>query len=206
MYIRFGKRFVDFLVSSLVLVVLTPLLLVVSIILLFKLGTPILFRQERPGLNGIPFTFYKFRTMTNERDSCGNLLPDLKRLTPFGRFLRKTSLDELPSLWNVLNGDMSIVGPRPLLVDYLDLYSPEQARRHEVKPGITGLAQVNGRNLISWEEKFEYDVYYVDNYSFLLDLKILLLTITKVFKRSGISHHGYATMPEFLGRKATKKK
>ena len=164
-----------------------------------RIGRPIFFKQKRPGLKGEPFTFYKFRTMTNCEDGNGNLLPDKDRLTSFGKLLRKTSLDELPSLWNVLKGDMSLVGPRPLLMEYLPLYSIEQMRRHEVKPGITGWAQINGRNSISWEEKFKLDVWYVENQSIWLDFKIILLTIWKVLKREGISHGSEATMPKFKG-------
>jgi lipopolysaccharide/colanic/teichoic acid biosynthesis glycosyltransferase len=163
------------------------------------MGLPILFRQQRPGLHGKPFTLLKFRTMTDARDAQGNLLPDAERLTPFGSFLRRTSLDELPAFFNVLRGDMSLMGPRPLLMAYLDRYTPEQARRHEVRPGITGWAQVNGRNAITWEQKFVLDVWYVDNWSLWLDLKILFLTGWKVLRREGISQEGHATMPEFLG-------
>ncbi len=162
-----------------------------------KIGAPVLFRQARPGLRGRPFTIYKFRTMTDKRGERGELLPDGERLTRLGRFLRKTSLDELPELFNVLKGDMSIVGPRPLLMQYLDLYTPEQARRHEVKPGITGWAQVNGRNAISWEDKFKLDVWYVDHQSFWLDLTIIFMTVWKILKREGISQPGQATMEEF---------
>jgi lipopolysaccharide/colanic/teichoic acid biosynthesis glycosyltransferase len=164
-----------------------------------ELGKPVLFRQVRPGLNGKPFVMYKFRTMTEERDAEGRLLPDEKRLTPFGCFLREYSLDELPEFFNVLRGEMSLVGPRPLRMEYLDRYTPEQARRHEVKPGITGWAQVNGRNALPWEEKFKLDVWYVDNWTIWLDLKILWLTLVKVLRREGISAHGHATMPEFKG-------
>ena len=164
-----------------------------------KLGTPVLFRQQRPGLGGRPFWLLKFRTMTEARDAAGNLLPDAQRLTGFGRFLRATSLDELPELLNVLKGDMSLVGPRPLLMQYLDRYTPEQARRHEVRPGITGWAQVNGRNAITWEEKFKLDVWYVDNWSLWLDIKIIFMTVWKIFKREGISQPGQATMEEFRG-------
>ena len=165
-----------------------------------KLGSPVLFRQRRPGLHGKPFTIYKFRTMTDARDAQGKLLPDAERLTPFGRFLRSASLDELPELFNVLKGDMSLVGPRPLLMQYLDRYTPEQMRRHEVKPGITGWAQVNGRNAITWEQKFALDVWYVDNKSLGLDGKIILLTLWKILKREGISQPGQATMEEFMGQ------
>ena len=189
----------DFTLSIFGLLLLSPFLLLISILVLFALGSPILFKQNRPGLNKKLFNFYKFRTMTKEKDENGNLLPDKDRLTSFGNFLRKTSLDELPSLWNVLKGDMSLVGPRPLLMEYLPLYSAEQMRRHEVKPGLTGWAQINGRNAISWEEKFKLDVWYVDNQSFLLDMKIILLTILKVLKREGISHGSDATMPKFKG-------
>jgi len=163
------------------------------------MGRPVLFKQMRPGLNAKPFYMYKFRTMTNEKDEQGNPLSDEQRLTRLGRFLRSTSLDELPELFNVLKGDMSLVGPRPLLMQYLARYTPEQARRHEVKPGITGWAQVNGRNAITWEEKFALDVWYVDNWSLWLDIKILAMTVVKVFKREGISAKGEATMPEFMG-------
>jgi sugar transferase EpsL len=166
-----------------------------------KHGAPVLFRQTRPGMGGKPFLMYKFRTMTDQRDTAGNLLPDEKRLTRFGKFLRSTSLDELPELINVLKGEMSLVGPRPLLMEYLGRYSPEQARRHEVRPGITGWAQVNGRNAISWEEKFKLDVWYVDNRSLWLDIKILWMTFVKVFKREGISQEGQATAEKFMGGK-----
>lgn len=170
-----------------------------AIIVKIKMGSPSFFTQTRPGLNGKPFNIYKFRTMTNAIDEEGFLLPEAERLTRFGKWLRATSLDELPELWNVLKGEMSLVGPRPLLMQYLDRYTPEQARRHEVKPGLTGWAQVNGRNAITWEEKFALDVWYVDNCSILLDLKIILMTIIKVIKRQGISADGEATMPEFMG-------
>lgn len=163
------------------------------------MGRPVLFSQVRPGLNGKPFTMVKFRTMTDARDEHGQSLPDSERLTAFGRFLRASSLDELPELWNVFKGDMSLVGPRPLLMEYLELYSPEQARRHEARPGVTGWAQVNGRNALSWEEKFNLDVWYVDNHSFWLDLKILFMTVFKVLKRSDISQQGEATMSRFTG-------
>ncbi|MGJ7575235.1 sugar transferase [Variovorax sp. RB2P76] len=164
-----------------------------------KLGSPVFFRQTRPGLNGRPFNMVKFRTMTDARGADGSLLPDADRLTAFGRFLRASSLDELPELWNVLTGDMSLVGPRPLLMDYLPLYSPEQSRRHEVRPGITGWAQINGRNALSWEEKFKLDVWYVDNWSIWLDIRILWLTVRKVLERDGISAAGEATMTRFTG-------
>ena len=167
--------------------------------MLFTMGRPIFFTQIRPGLQGRPFKIYKFRTMRNAVDKKGRLLPDAERLTNFGKFLRTTSLDELPELWNVLKGDMSLVGPRPLLMEYLDRYSPEQARRMEVKPGITGWAQINGRNAITWKEKFQHDVWYVDNHNLWLDVKILWLTFIKVLKREGISAEGEATMPFFMG-------
>ena len=178
---------------------LSPVLLVLALLVGRKLGSPVLFRQQRPGLNGKIFTMYKFRSMTDKRDGEGKLLPDEDRLPSFGKFLRSTSLDELPELINVLKGDMSLVGPRPLLVQYLPRYSDFQARRHEVRPGITGWAQVNGRNAISWEEKFSLDVWYVDNASFNLDLKILWMTVLKIMKREGISQEGQATMSQFLG-------
>ena len=193
------KRCFDLLVTVLTLLLLALPLLVMCWLIHRKLGSPVLFHQVRPGLKGNPFKMIKFRTMTNECDSDGNLLPDSQRLTSFGRFLRTTSLDELPELWNVIKGDMSLVGPRPLLMEYLPLYNEEQARRHEVRPGITGWAQVNGRNAIGWEEKFKLDVWYVDNRSFWLDLKILWLTILKVTKRDGISAEGEATMTPFKG-------
>ena len=174
-------------------------MIILAFMIRCKLGTPVLFRQQRPGLGGRPFWLLKFRTMTEARDARGNLLPDAARLTAFGRFLRATSLDELPELLNVLKGDMSLVGPRPLLMQYLDRYTPEQARRHEVRPGITGWAQVNGRNAITWEEKFKLDVWYVDNRTLWLDIKIIFMTIWKIFKREGISQPGQATMEEFMG-------
>lgn len=193
------KRAFDILASLIGLLILLPLLFVLALIVKQKHGSPILFKQNRPGKDGKPFTFYKFRTMTNETDEDGNLLPDKDRITKFGVYLRKTSLDELPSLLNVLKGDMSLVGPRPLLMQYLPLYNDFQKRRHEIKPGITGWAQVNGRNALSWPKKFELDVWYVDNQSFWLDLKILFLTVYKVFKREGISAEGEATMTPFTG-------
>lgn len=193
------KHFTDFTAAFLALLVLSPLLLILMILVRLKLGSPIFFTQVRPGLHGKPFKMIKFRTMTDARDADGNLLPDNIRLTAFGRFLRSTSLDELPELWNVLKGDMSLVGPRPLLMEYLTRYTLEQIRRHEARPGITGWAQINGRNAISWEAKFKLDVWYVDNQSFWLDLKILVLTIKKVFVREGISAEGEATMPKFTG-------
>jgi sugar transferase EpsL len=197
-----GKRLLDLLIAAPALLVLSPVLAPLALLVRIKLGAPVLFRQQRPGLHGRPFTMLKFRTMTEARDADGNLLPDARRLTPLGRFLRVTSLDELPELFNVLKGEMSLVGPRPLLMQYLERYAPEQARRHEVRPGITGWAQVNGRNAITWEEKFELDVWYVDHQSPRLDLKILLLTLWKWVTREGISHPGQATMGEFMGEKA----
>lgn len=194
-----AKRAFDFVVAGVCLLLILPVLVVLGPMLLIHLGLPIFFRQTRPGLHGKPFQMLKFRTMTNERDEHGNLLPDAERLTRLGRFLRATSLDELPELWNVLKGDMSLVGPRPLLMEYLPLYSERQARRHDVRPGITGWAQINGRNALSWEEKFELDVWYVENQSFWLDVKILFLTLWKVIRREGISHGTEATMPRFTG-------
>ena len=193
------KRVFDFSASVAVMVLLLPVLGLSALLVRLILGSPVLFRQKRPGLQGKPFTIYKFRTMTDERDRDGNVLPDGKRLTCLGHFLRKTSIDELPELLNVIKGDMSLVGPRPLLMRYLDRYTPAQARRHEVKPGITGWAQVNGRNAISWEEKFNLDIWYVDNWSFWLDLKIIGMTIISVLRREGICQEGQATMEEFLG-------
>ncbi|MFC3862725.1 sugar transferase [Deinococcus antarcticus] len=193
------KRWLDLLVASVGLAILSLPMLGLAVLVRQKLGSPVLFAQVRPGLNGKPFTMYKFRTMTEERGPDGELLPDSVRLTSFGKFLRSTSLDELPELWNVLKGDMSLVGPRPLLMEYLPLYTERQARRHEVRPGITGWAQVNGRNALSWDEKFEHDVWYVENRSLFLDLKILLMTLQKVVKRDGISAQGEATMPRFRG-------
>ena len=195
------KRLFDVFCSLLGLVMLLPIVLVVTLLILWKFGAPVFFRQTRPGLNGKPFEMVKFRTMLDESDSTGNPLPDSERMTPFGQFLRSASLDELPGLWNVLKGDMSLVGPRPLLMEYLPLYSKEQYWRHQVRPGVTGWAQVNGRNAISWEEKFKLDVWYVDNRSFWLDLKILSLTVKKVLVRDGISGEGEATMSKFTGSK-----
>lgn len=194
------KRIVDALVSGTGLIVLSPILMITASMVARYLGRPILFKQQRPGLHGKPFTMYKFRTMRDAVDSHGQPLPDSERLTPLGRFLRASSLDELPELFNVLCGDMSLVGPRPLLMEYLNHYTPQQARRHEVRPGITGWAQVNGRNAISWEQKFELDVWYVDNRSLALDMIILRMTILKVFKREGISAVGEATMPRFTDK------
>jgi lipopolysaccharide/colanic/teichoic acid biosynthesis glycosyltransferase len=195
------KRLFDFAISLFALVILLPIILITAILVRIKLGAPILFTQDRPGLNGKIFKMMKFRTMLDTSDIHGNQLPDELRMTPFGGFLRSASLDELPGLFNVIKGDMSLVGPRPLLVEYLPRYNEKQARRHNVRPGITGWAQVNGRNAISWEDKFKLDVWYVDNQSFLLDIKILLLTVKKVFRREDISTDGEVTMSKFTGRK-----
>lgn len=201
MYAHFLKRLIDFTIVLVVLLVIWPILLVITIWLHFaNKGAGAFFTQERPGKNGKIFKVIKYKTMTDERDAQGNLLPDVDRLTKVGRFVRSTSIDELPQLINVLKGDMALIGPRPLLPQYLPLYSKEQARRHEVRPGITGWAQVNGRNAISWTKKFELDVWYVDHCSFLLDLKIIFLTIKKVFIREGISQEGQATMEAFNGK------
>jgi lipopolysaccharide/colanic/teichoic acid biosynthesis glycosyltransferase len=194
------KRLFDLTLATLTLLALALPLLVLCCLIRLKLGSPILFCQVRPGLNGVPFTLFKFRTMNETLDEYGNLLSDEDRLTPFGQILRRTSLDELPELWNVLKGDMSLVGPRPLLMEYLPLYTQEQYRRHEMRPGITGWAQVNGRNLLSWDERFKLDVWYVDHHSILLDLKILMITIKKVIKREGVAAKGEVTMPKFKGQ------
>lgn len=191
------KRVFDVVVSATALVVLAPVMGLIALAVWRTMGRPVLFRQARPGLHGKPFVMYKFRTMRDLRDAEGNLLPDEARLTPFGRWLRTTSLDELPELVNVLRGEMSLVGPRPLLMEYLDRYTPEQARRHEVKPGITGWAQIHGRNNLSWDERFKLDVWYVDNWSLWLDVKILWRTLWMVLRREGISAQGHATMPRF---------
>ncbi len=193
------KRAFDIVAAGCALLVLAPVIVFVAWQISRKMGSPVLFRQVRPGLNGKPFEMIKFRTMKDAMDASGNPLPDVERLTPFGQFLRSSSLDELPELWNVLKGDMSLVGPRPLLMEYLPLYSPEQARRHEVRPGVTGWAQVNGRNTLSWEDKFKLDVWYVDNRSLWLDVKVLFLTVKKVLVRDGISAEGEATMSKFTG-------
>jgi len=193
------KRIFDLFLSLSVLIIALPIMLLVSILIVCFLGGPVLFSQQRPGLDGKPFNMLKFRSMSNAKDSQGNLLPDEQRLTSFGRFLRSTSLDELPGLWSIVKGDMSLVGPRPLLMEYLPLYSPEQSRRHTVKPGLTGWAQVNGRNNLSWQKKFELDVWYVDNRSFVLDIKIILMTVKKVLFRSDINAEGEATMSKFTG-------
>lgn len=193
------KRLLDISVAAFALIILSPLLAVVAVLVRVKLGSPIFFRQVRPGLEGRPFTLVKFRTMLDARDEHGEPRPDAERMTDFGRLLRSTSIDELPELWNVLKGEMSLVGPRPLLMHYLPLYSPEQARRHDVPPGITGWAQVNGRNAISWDEKFALDTWYADHWSLWLDLKILARTAASVVRSHGISAEGSATMPEFTG-------
>lgn len=195
------KSLFDKTLALFLIILFSPIYIVVSLLIFFKMGSPILFRQKRPGYKEKIFGIYKFRTMTNEKDEFGNLLPDDKRLVGIGKFIRSTSLDELPQLFNVLKGDMSFVGPRPLLVEYLPLYNQKQKRRHDVKPGITGWAQVNGRNAISWEQKFDYDVWYVDNQSFWLDIKILWLTFLKVVKRSDISSSTSSTMEKFTGSK-----
>lgn len=193
------KRIMDFLISFILLVILSPIMVILGILIKFNLGTPILFKQIRPGFNGKPFTLYKFRSMNNQTDEHGIPLPDHRRLTRFGKTLRKLSLDELPQLVNVVKGDLSLVGPRPLLMEYLPLYNEDQAKRHDVRPGITGWAQVNGRNAISWEEKFELDVWYVNHQSFLLDFKILLLTTVKVLKSEGVNSGTNETMLPFRG-------
>jgi sugar transferase EpsL len=194
-----AKRLFDLVGASVGLLATSPVLALLAAAVRIGLGSPVLFRQTRPGLHGRPFTLYKFRSMTDARDAAGHLRPDAERLTRFSRFLRSASLDELPELWNVLRGDMSLVGPRPLLMEYLELYNQFQARRHEVRPGITGWAQVNGRNRISWDERFALDVWYVEHRSFLLDLKILLLTVLKVIRRDGVAQEGRATMDNFTG-------
>ena len=194
-----SKRLFDLLLTSLGLVIISPLLLALALSVRLVHGSPVLFRQKRPGYRGQPFMNYKFRTMTEKRDTQGKLLPDAERLTRLGRFLRSTSLDELPELFNVLRGEMSLVGPRPLLMQYLDRYTPEQARRHNVLPGITGWAQINGRNALTWEEKFRLDVWYVDHWSLGLDIKILLQTFWKVVRREGISQSGHISAEEFMG-------
>ena len=198
-YTAYGKRLLDLALTLPAIIAISPVLTAIAVLVRIKLGGPVLFRQTRPGLNGKPFALLKFRTMTEKRDAEGDLLPDEQRLPRFGRILRSASLDELPELWNVLLGHMSLVGPRPLLMRYLELYTPKQARRHETKPGITGWAQVNGRNAITWEEKFDMDVWYVDNQSLLLDAKILALTLIKALRREGISQAGHATAEEFKG-------
>lgn len=200
-YERFYKRPFDFFVSLIALIILSPLMIVIAILVRIKLGHPVIFKQKRPGLNERIFTLYKFRTMTDKKDESGELLPDSERLTKFGRFLRSTSIDELPGLINIMKGNMSIVGPRPLLVEYLDLYTDEQRKRHEVRPGLSGYAQVNGRNAITWEEKFKFDIVYVNNISFRHDVGIILKTVLKVFKREGVSSSTHVTMEPFTGKK-----
>ena len=199
LYRRYGKRLLDLALTVPALILLSPLLAAVALAVRLRLGTPVLFRQQRPGLHGEPFTILKFRTMTDDRAADGAPLPDAERLTPLGRLLRATSLDELPELLNVLKGEMSLVGPRPLLMEYLPRYTPEQARRHQVRPGITGWAQVNGRNALTWEQKFALDVWYVDHCSLWLDLRILGITLLKIVKREGIAAEGHVTMPKFTG-------
>lgn len=201
MYAKYIKRILDLILSLMALIVLMPLMLIIGILVAINLGTPIIFKQKRPGKDEKIFTLYKFRTMTDEKDEKGKLLPDSQRLTKFGKFLRSTSLDELPELINILKGDMSIVGPRPLLVEYLKLYNEEQKHRHDVRPGLTGLAQTSGRNAITWEEKFEKDIEYVHNISFIGDVKIIIKTAIKVFKREGISGTNSDTMQKFEGNK-----
>ena len=200
------KRLFDLAIAAPSVIVISPVFILIGFFVRMKIGSPILFRQERPGLRGRPFVIYKFRTMADERDGNGNLLPDGERLTRFGQIFRKASMDELPELFNVIKGEMSIVGPRPLLMQYLDRYTSEQMRRHEVKPGITGWAQVNGRNAISWEDKFKLDVWYVDNWSVWLDVKIIFLTIWKILRRENINQPGQATAEEFLGYDFGRKK
>lgn len=199
------KRIFDLIALAILSPVALPLFGIVVLATAFRMGRPILFKQVRPGYRGRPFTIYKFRTMTDALNADGSSAPDAERLTPFGRFLRKASLDELPELWNVVKGDMSLVGPRPLLMEYLDRYTPEQARRHEVLPGITGWAQIHGRNSLSWEERFAHDIWYVENHSIRLDLRIVFTTIWKVLKREGISAEGHATMPKFTGSETFKR-
>ena len=199
LYRRYGKRLIDLILVIPALILLTPLFSLIALLVKLKIGQKVIFSQQRVGLDGKQFILYKFRTMTNRRDSQGNLLPDADRLTPFGRLLRSTSLDELAELLNVLKGEMSLVGPRPLLVCYLERYTPQQMRRHEVKPGMTGCAQVNGRNALTWEQKFALDVWYVDHLSLWLDLKIIFLTVFKAIKREGINQPGHETMEEFMG-------
>ena len=198
---HFSKRLFDVFFSVLALILFSPILLLIAILVRMFIGSPILFTQQRPGYKGTPFFIYKFRTMTNRHDSSGNLLPDAERLTRLGHFLRAFSLDELPELFNILRGEMSFVGPRPLLMQYLPLYSKEQSRRHDVIPGLTGWAQVNGRNALTWPDKFKYDVWYVDHWSFWLDIKIILMTVFKVFNREGISQEGQATTEYFKGER-----
>ena len=204
MYAKHIKRPLDFTLSLISIILLSPLLLIVAILVRIKLGKPVIFKQQRPGKNEKIFTLYKFRTMTDKKDENGNLLPDEQRLTKFGKALRSTSLDELPELWNILKGDMAIVGPRPLLVEYLPLYNEKQKHRHDVRPGLTGLAQISGRNAITWEEKFKEDIEYVNNITFIQDTKIILKTFIKVFKKDGINQEGNATIRKFEGVKKEK--
>ena len=204
MYAKYIKRMLDFILSLIALIVLSPLMIIIGILVRIKLGKPVIFKQKRPGKNEKIFTLYKFKTMTDEKDEQGNLLADEKRLTKFGKFLRSTSLDELPELWNILKGEMAIVGPRPLLVEYLPLYNEEQKHRHDIKPGLTGLAQISGRNAIQWEEKFKEDIEYVNNITFIQDTKIILKTFIKVFKKDGINQEGNATIRKFEGVKKEK--
>ena len=199
MYKKYFKRPMDFILSLIAIIFLSPLFLIIAILVRIKLGSPVIFKQKRPGLNEKIFTIYKFRTMTDEKNKKNELLPDKDRLTKFGKFLRNTSLDELPELWNILKGDMSIVGPRPLLIEYLPLYNEQQKKRHNVKPGLTGLAQVNGRNAINWEDKFNLDIKYINRILFLNDIKIIILTIKKVFVKEGISQENHVTMEYFKG-------
>lgn len=201
MYAKFFKRLIDFILSACAILILGIPLLIVAVLIKFKLGSPVLFKQRRPGKDGKIFEIYKFRTMTDARDKNGNLLPDNERLTDFGKLLRSTSIDELPEILNIFKGDMAIIGPRPLLEEYLPLYNEEQAHRHDVRPGLTGWAQINGRNTISWEDKFRYDVEYVRNISFMFDLKIFFLTVKKVFVREGINASDEVTMEKFKGSK-----
>ena len=204
MYRQFGKRLLDIFVALTMLVVFLPVIVATALLVRWRLGSPVLFQQERAGKDGSVFKVNKFRSMTDAKDDTGELLPDDIRLTAFGTFLRSSSLDELPQLWNVLTGEMSLIGPRPLLVEYLHRYNPHQARRHEVRPGITGWAQVNGRNALDWETKFNHDVHYVENYGFLMDCQILGLTALRVFQRSGVSSDTHATMERFMGSPETK--
>jgi len=205
-YRRLFKRPMDFILSFIALIILSPVLIAIALLVRFKLGSPVIFKQQRPGLNGKVFNIYKFRTMLDKRDTNGNPLSDELRLTSFGKFLRSTSLDELPEFFNVLKGDMSIIGPRPLLIQYLSLYNEHQSRRHEVRPGLSGWAQINGRNAIGWEEKFDLDVEYVDSISFMTDLKIILLTFKKVMIREGINSDTAATMEYFKGNEKESEK
>lgn len=206
-YQRFIKRTMDLFACLILLTLMWPILLIIYITVRYSIGSPVIYKQKRPGLNGKPFTIFKFRTMSNAKDEDGNLLPDELRLTKIGMLIRSLSLDELPEIFNVLKGELSLVGPRPLMMQYLEVYTPEQARRHEVMPGITGWAQVNGRNSLSWEQKFDLDVWYVDHQSFFLDIRILIMTVWKVLTREGISEEGYATASWFNGsnQKETKK-